>query len=327
MEKKSVLSRFRGREIGVLTGLILLIIVFSLANHRFASLDNVLNILRQVSVVGIMALGMTCVIVCGDIDLSVGATYGMAAMLSGTLMLKGIHCMAAVGIGLLTGLLIGLLNGLVVTVLRVPAMIATLGMQYIARGCALIVTEGGVVNLMTPKASETNPSIASFLSFGSGKVFGMIPNMAIVFIAVVIIMAFVFHKTILGFKMRAVGGNANAAVVSGINQRAMRIVALMIMGFLSAFAGMLNFAFLNSVQGTMGEGIEMDVIAAAIIGGASLSGGEGTIVGTVIGVLIMYVLKTGLIYIGASAYLQMVFIGVVIIIAVVIDVLTKINRE
>lgn len=316
-------SNMSGRELGVLAGLVIITIVFSLANSRFVKLDNFLNILRQVSIVGIMACGMTCIVVCGDIDLSIGSTYGMAAMLSGYLMMNGTSCVLSVVIGLVSGLIVGLLNGVIVAVLRVPAIIATLGMQYVARGLSLIVTEGGVINLMTPRLAETNPQIPGFLFIGSGKLFDLIPNMAIIFVLITLVVYFVFHRTILGFQMRAVGGNANASMVSGINVKIIRISSFMIMGFLAAFAGILNFSFLNSVQGTMGQGIEMDVIAASIIGGASLTGGEATIPGTIIGVLLMGVLKTGLVFMGVSAYLQMVSIGLVIIVAVAIDMWTR----
>ncbi len=250
----------------------------------------------------------------------------MAAMFSGTLMLQGVPVWAAIALSLLIGAAIGMLNGLVVTMLHVPAMLATLGMQYVVRGLALIITDGGVVNLMTPSAGRANPGIADFLSIGSGKLFGIIPNMAIIFVALFLLAAFFFHKMLLGFQMRAVGGNPAAAVASGISSGKVKIIAFMIMGFFASFAGMLNFSFLNSVQGTMGQGIEMDVIAASIIGGASLSGGEATMPGTVIGVLIMGVLRTGLVFMGVSAYLQMVFIGAVIIFAVAADMWTKRNK-
>jgi ribose/xylose/arabinose/galactoside ABC-type transport system permease subunit len=316
-------QRLWKKEFGIFLGLVGLVILFSVANPRFVSLENCLNILRQVSIVGIMSCGMTCVIVCGDIDLSVGSTYGMAAMISGYMMLSGIPCSLSVIIGLISGSLIGLINGLVSTYLRVPAMIATLGMQYITRGLALTITKGGVINLMSPSATRINPRISDFLKIGSGKFFGVIPNMAILFVLVAGAAYFFYQKTLLGFQMRAVGGNANASIASGINAKLIRIIAFVILGFFAAFAGMLNFSFLHSVQGTMGQGLEMDVIAASIIGGASLSGGEATMIGTVIGVLIMGVLRTGLVYMGVSAYFQMILIGVVIILTVAVDMLTK----
>ena len=317
---------FKGREFGILIGLVLLIIIFSLANHRFLSIDNFFDILRQVSVVGIMACGMTYILVCGQIDLSIGSTYGMAAMLSGYLMIHGISCVVAVLIGLLSGVILGFLNGIIVTYLRVPSIITTLGTQYVARGVALIVTNGGVVNLMEPSLSKTNPQIPGFLQIGSGNLFGVIPNMAIIFVFIILIAYFILHKSILGFWMFAVGGNSNAAKVSGIRVYFVEISAFVIMGFLAAVAGILNFSFLNAVQGTMGQGIEMNVIAAAIIGGASLTGGEATILGTVIGVLIMGVLEVGLVFMGVTSYLQMVSIGFVIIFAVSIDMWTRTSK-
>lgn len=326
-------KRLTGRKLlggngGILLALVLMIAVFSIANHKFFSVDNAINIIRQVSLNGIMACGMTCLIVSGGMDLSIGSIYAICGMMSGVFMLGHMHPIPAILLGLLLGAICGMVNGLIVTKLKVPPMIATLGTQFIYRGTALVLTGGGIVNLKSAtNASTYNAPVAEFLKLGAGKIAGIFPNMAAIFVVVAIIMYIVFHKTLLGFKFRAVGGNAEASKVCGINADRVKIIAFTIMGFLAGLAGIINIGYLKSVQGTMGESIEMDIIAASIIGGTSLNGGYGTIVGTIIGVLIYGVMKAGLVYVGITSYMQKIFIGGIIIVAVSIDMLTKKNKK
>ena len=199
-------------------------------------------------------------------------------------------------------------------------MIVTLGMMNIARGAALVLSNARVISLS--KRTVTAPGLERLLFLGQGRIFG-IPVVSLIFILIVIISHLVYTKTILGFRMRAVGGNDAAAKAAGINQNLIKIVAFAITGALGALAGVLNLAFLANVQGTTGNGLELDVIAAVIIGGTSLSGGEGTIIGTLIGVLIMGVLKNGIVLLGVSPFFQMLIIGIVIISAVAIDMWSR----
>ncbi len=316
----SISRLFSVREIGVLIALILMFLFFSIASPHFFNANNIVNIIRQISLLGIMAMGMTMVIVCGEIDLSVGSIYGASAILTGVLMTNGVPIAAAVLLGLGAGIVMGVLNGLLVTYARIPALIVTLGMMNVARGLALIISEGRVVNL-TQRTVKTG-GLDSFLFLGQGKILEL-PIMSIVFIGVVVVSYLVYSHTLLGFRMRAVGGSQAAARASGINERVVKIAAFGITGFFCALAGLLNISFLANVQGTTGRGIEMDVIAAVIIGGTSLKGGEGTIVGTLIGVLIMGVLNNGIILLGVSPFWQMTIVGVVIVVAVAIDTWTK----
>lgn len=311
----------RIRELGVFIGFIGLFIVFSLATPVFFTLDNLINIIRQVSLLGILSMGMTMVIGSGEIDLSVGSIYGMSAMFAGLLMTSGVPIWISVVLGIFAGIAAGTTNGLLVTYARVPSLIVTLGMLNIARGFALMLTRGVVITLspMTVK----DPHLNAFAFIGRGKLFDIVPTMTIAFIVIALIGWVVYQKNIIGFRMKAVGGNPDAARVSGINVQVFKIIAFSIMGLLSGIGGIINFAFLNNVQGTMGMGLELDVIAATIIGGTSLKGGEGTILGTVIGVLILGVLRNGLVLLGVSPYLQMVAIGAVIIGAVAVDMWTR----
>ncbi len=312
---------FKIREIGVLLALILLFITFSVSSPFFFGLENLLNVLRQVSLLGIISMGMTMVIVSGEIDLSVGAVYGFASTIAGILMTNSISIWLSIIVALVCGIVFGTMNGLLVTYARIPALIVTLGMMNVARGASLIISKAQVIS--TNYRTVSDPSIDAFLFLGQGKLFGVIPMMSVFLIVIAIVSYIVFNTTILGYHMRGVGGNAAAARASGINVKIIKISAFSITGLLCAIAGVLNLSFLANVQGTIGQGLELDVIAAVIIGGTTLIGGEGTILGTIIGVLIIGVLRNGLILLGVSPFWQILIIGVVIIGAVGIDMWTK----
>lgn len=332
MEKQVQLSTkakgsiFQKKETGVFIALIALILFFSLTSDVFMSAKNWLNILRQISLLGIMSVGMTMVIVSGEFDLSVGSTFGMSAMMIGTFAtILGFPIWISIILGLASGLAVGLANGVLVTYGKIPSFIVTLGMLNIARGIALVITNGLVV-VLNEKTVADAASLQDFFYFGGGGKLGEFPIMIFYFIATIIAGYFLLHKTIIGFRMKAVGGNANAAKAVGINVNAVKIIAFSILGVLAGLAGMVNLAFLTNVQGTTGQGMELNVIAATVIGGTSIAGGEGSIVGTVVGVLIMGVLNNGLILIGVSTFVQTICIGAVIIGAVAIDVWTKRNN-
>ena len=312
---------FQVREIGIFLALVLLFVFFSFATPHFFNAGNLLNIIRQVSLIGILAMGMTMVIVTGEIDLSVGAIYGAAAIVGGFAMTQGLPVWLAVVAALLTGLVFGLLNGVLATYGRIPALIVTLGMMNVARGFALVLSGARVIALS--KRTVDASGLDRFLFLGQGKILG-IPVLSIVFLLTVAVAFLVYGRTLLGFRMRAVGGSARSALAAGIDAKVIKIAA--ITAFFCAVGGLLNLAFLANVQGTTGTGLELDVIAAVIIGGTSLKGGEGTILGTLIGVLIMGTLKNGIILMGVSPFWQMLIVGVVIIAAVAIDMWTKATR-
>jgi ribose/xylose/arabinose/galactoside ABC-type transport system permease subunit len=315
---------FSVKEFGIFLGLVALFVTFSVISPPFLTFNNIMNIIRQISILGIMSVGMTMVIVSGEIDLSVGSVYGMAGMVTAVSMTSGVPVIYSVIFGLLSGGLAGIINGVLVTYLRVPALIVTLGMMYIARGIAYLTT-GGLVETLSRRFIK-DPALDTFIFFGRGKVFDVIPVMSITFITIAIIGYFIYHKNIIGYRMRAVGGNADAARVSGLNVEFVKIAAFTITGLLAALGGIINCSFLNTGQGTAGVGLELDVIAATILGGTSLAGGEGSIIGTVIGVLILGVLRNGLVLVGVSPFLQMVIIGAVLIGAVAIDMWSKVKK-
>jgi len=317
---------FLRKEMGVIIALVILVIFFSVTSDVFLTSKNWLNILRQISLLGIMSVGMTNVIVSGEFDLSVGSTFGMSAMLTATFMSSGLPVWLSITLGLTTGFAVGLANGLLVTYIRIPSFIVTLGMLNIARGIALVVTNGLVVVLDEHTVADANNLQLFFQYGGGGKVGGNVPIMIFYFVIVAIVGYLLLHKTMIGFRMKAVGGNANAARVVGINVNVVKITAFAILGVLSALAGIINLAFITNAQGTTGQGMELSVIAATVIGGTSITGGEGSIIGTVVGVLIMGVLNNGLVLVGVSTFVQTICIGGVIIGAVAIDIWTKRNK-
>ncbi|MEJ0011054.1 MAG: ABC transporter permease [Bauldia sp.] len=307
-----------GREFGVFLALVAMCIVLTLLNDRFLTPTNLLNIGRQISLVGIMAIGMTFVLVSAEVDLSVGSTYGLCGIVVGLVLVAGYPLVLAVAAGLSLGALIGLINGILSTYLRLPSLIATLGMLSMVRGAALILTNGNAVTV-NAQAGVRPADLAAFEFLGQGKLLG-IPMQLVFFIIIATAGWFLLSHTSFGFRVFAVGGSPKAARVSGINVAAVKIWALVLMGVLAALAGTLSLAFLPSGQaGRMGVGLELDVIAATIVGGTTLAGGEGTILGTILGVLIIGVLRNGLVLTGVSPFAQEFLIGLVIVVAVGID--------
>ena len=309
----------RARETGVFLALTVLCLFLSIATDGFLTSTNLLNVGRQVSLLGIMAVGMTFVLISGEVDLSVGSIYAFSGLATGMLIIAGWALAPALCAGLLAGMAIGLINGLLSTYGRLPSLIATLGMLSIVRGTALILTGGQPVTVNVRNGAQ--PEVLQAFGFmGQGYLFGVIPMQLVFFAVIAAVAGLVLSRSNFGFRVFAVGGSAKAARVSGISVPSVKIWAFVIMGLLAAVAGILGLAFLPSSQaGRTGLGLELDVIAATIVGGASLSGGEGTILGTILGVLIIGVMRNGLVLMGVSPFVQEVMIGLVIIIAVGID--------
>lgn len=323
--RASAMDRFapsrllRARETGVFVALLVLCLFLSLATDGFLTSSNLLNVGRQISLLGIMAAGMTFVLISGEVDLSVGSTYAFSGLATGMLIIAGWALTPALCVGLLAGMAIGLINGVLSTYGRLPSLIATLGMLSIVRGTALILTGGQPVTVNVRNGAS--PDVLQAFGFmGQGYLFGVIPMQLVFFAAVAAVAGLVLSYSNFGFRIFAVGGSAKAARVSGISVYTVKIWAFVVMGLLAALAGILGLAFLPSSQaGRTGLGLELDVIAATIVGGASLSGGEGTMLGTIFGVLIIGVMRNGLVLMGVSPFVQEVMIGLVIIIAVGID--------
>jgi ribose transport system permease protein len=300
------------RQFGTLIGLIIVSAVFWALSPYFLTISNLLNIAQQTSINAIIAVGMTFVIISAGIDLSVGSIVAFSGVvLAGTLQ-TGIPEPVAILFGLFVGLICGLSNGLLISYGKLPPFIATLGMMSVARGTALLYTEGKPISGFS----------ASFRFLATGEIL-YIP--ATVFIMILLYMAahFILCRTKLGRYTYAIGGNEEAANLSGINTKLIKTVIYGISGLLSGFAAVVLTARLNSAQPIAGIMYELDAIAAVVIGGTSLVGGEGKILGTFIGAFIMGILRNGLNLMGVSSFVQQIIIGLVIIFAVLVDMSLK----
>ncbi|MBX3084554.1 MAG: ABC transporter permease [Anaerolineae bacterium] len=294
-------------------------IILAIATPVFLRIENLLNVGRQVSLLGIMAVGMTFVLISGEVDLSIGSTYALSGLCTGMLIVAGWDLIPSIAFGIVVGAGVGLVNGVLSTYGRLPSFITTLGMLSVARGVALLITNGQPVTV--DQRFGARPEVLEpFFFIGQGRVLNVIPMQLVFFVLIALLGAFLLSYTVFGFRIYAVGGSVKAARVSGIRVLNTKITAFVLMGALAGLSGILGMAFLPSGQaGRTGLGLELDVIAATIVGGAALSGGEGTMVGTVLGVLIIGVLRNGLVLLGISPFWQTTIIGIVIILAVGID--------
>jgi len=303
------------REFGALTALLLICIALSIAKpESFPHADNLLNVLTQVTPIAVVAAGMTLVIISGGIDLSVGSVLSFSACAGGYLAVTlGMNVWIAMLGSLLVGLAFGTLNGLMVTKVGLPPFIATLGTMGMARGLAFRITGGGTIyNLDKP-----------FLYLGSERVGGVLPAAILVFIFVYITGHLLLTQTRIGRYTYAIGGSEDASRLSGVPVGRTKIFVYAATGLLSAVAGVIMAGRVSAIAPQVGDGFELDVIAAAVIGGASLSGGQGRLVGSVIGALIMGVVRNGLNLMLIDSNWQRVVIGSIIILAATIDVLQK----
>lgn len=296
--------------IGPLVGLIIFSIILGLMNENFLTLSNMLNLLRQVSVNALIAFGMTFVILTAGIDLSVGSMLALGSALTAGLLASGMDPILSVFIGLLIGLVLGAVNGLIITKGKVAPFIATLATMTIYRGATLVYTDGMPITGLSDSFS--------FEMIGRGYFFG-IPFPVIIMIVAFIILYFVQRKTVFGRQVYAVGGNEEAAKLSGIKTDRVKIWVYALTGMLAVLAGIIMTSRLDSAQPTAGTGYELDAIAAVVIGGTSLAGGRGRIVGTLIGALIIGVISNGLNLLNVSSFYQQIVKGAIILIAVLFD--------
>jgi putative xylitol transport system permease protein len=297
-------------QYGILLAFVILFVVLSFAHQNFLSTGNITNVLRQVSINGILAVGMTFVILTGGIDLSIGSVLAFAGIVAG-MMVTGadpsnpaLAVLAAVAVGAL----FGAVNGILIARFKVTAFVASLGMLSMARGATLLVSDGRPVPNLSP----------DFRWLGQGFV-GPVPVPVIAFAMVFVIAWIVLRFTVYGRWIYAVGGNVRSARTSGIPTRTVVFSAYLIMGALAGFAGAILTARTTSALPQAGLGYELDAIAAVVIGGTSLIGGVGSVVFTLIGVLIIGVIGNGLDLMGVSSYYQQIVKGAIIVAAVLID--------
>nr|MDH3175242.1 ribose ABC transporter permease RbsC [Bacillus pumilus] len=298
------------QKLGPFLGLIILVAIVSILNPAFLEPLNILNLLRQISINALIAFGMTFVILTGGIDLSVGAILALSSALTAGFIVSGMDPILAIIVGCIIGAILGMVNGLLITKGKMAPFIATLATMTIFRGLTLVYTDG---NPITGLGSNY-----AFQLFGRGYFLG-IPVPAITMLLTFIVLWVLLHKTPFGRRTYAIGGNEKAAFISGIKVPRVKIMIYSLAGFMSALAGAILTSRLNSAQPTGGTSYELDAIAAVVLGGTSLSGGRGRIVGTLIGVLIIGVLNNGMNLLGVSSFYQSVVKGIVILIAVLLD--------
>ncbi len=294
------------QRIGVLTALILLVIAASILSPRFLSVPNLLNVLRQVSIVGILATGMTFVILTRGIDLSVGSILGIAVVVfASAIDSRGMGLAIPLGLG--AAALVGLVNGIGIAYAGLPAFIMTLGMLSFVRGLAFIYTGGTPV----PILSE------DFYALGNGYLFG-VPIPALILLAALLVSGFVLGLTPFGRSVYAIGSNEDAARLSGVPVRLYKTLVYMISGLMSGVAGLVYASQLSIGTPIAGQGYELDAIAAVVVGGTSLFGGKGSVAGTFLGTLIIGVLANILNLTGVDPFVQQLFKGALIVVAVFI---------
>ena len=298
------------QNLGTILALIILMVFVSILNPAFLQSNNLLNLMRQLIINGFIALGMTFVILTGGIDLSVGSTLALTSAIFAGLLQNGMNTGLAILIALVLGLVLGLLNGILITKGKLAPFIVTLATMTIFRGLTLVYTDG------RPIAGPRDDFAFKFL--GKGQFLG-IPFQVILFILAFLVLWMILNKTALGRKIYAVGGNEKASFISGINIDKVKIWVYVISSLMAVLSGLVLTSRLNSAQPTAGVAYEMDAIAAVVLGGTSMTGGSGSLTGTLIGILILGVLNNGLNLLGVSSFYQQIVKGIVILIAVLID--------
>lgn len=296
------------RESAIFLALLIMMAVIQIMAPNFLSGSNIYLVSRQIALVAIVAIGELFVILTGGIDLSVGATMGLAGVASAGAMVAGVNPWLAILFGMVVGVLIGIFNGWLVSYVLIPPFIVTLGSQQIARGTILIVTKGWPITNI--------PKSILFIAQGD---FLHIPVPVWIMLVVAVIAQIVLTKTSFGRRIYAIGGNETATFLSGVNVKKIKFFLYVIAAFTASIVGIILVARFESAQADAGTGWEMQAIASAVIGGTSLAGGAGSVLGCVIGACIMGILANGLVLMRVSSYWQTAIIGVVIVLAAVLD--------
>ncbi|GAB1668769.1 ABC transporter permease [Mannheimia haemolytica] len=316
------------KKMAALAGLVLLIIFFSVTNEYFFTSNNIMTVGLQTSTIALIGIGATCVILTGGIDLSTGSVVALSGVAAAMIVNAGVPVPLGMILGILVGGICGLINGILVTRMKLPPFIATLGMMMVARGLALYVTNAAPVSGMPESfANLGNGALFKIVEEGANGlpkvVFAGIPYPVIIMIFITVLFTFALSKLKVGRYLYAIGSNEEAARLSGIKTNIVKIYAYVASGLLSGLTGVILASRLVTAQPNGGVSYELDAIASAVVGGTSLMGGVGTIPGTLIGSFIIGVLRNGLNMNGVSSFVQMIVIGLVIIVAVSLDQLRQ----
>lgn len=307
---------FRSSRLGVLAALAILVLSLGLASPFFLTTNNMFNIGVAIALVGVVAAGSTLVMIAGGLDVSVGSTVALSGVSAASVLASTRSVTLAIAAGVVVGALAGLFNGLIITKLSINPLIATLGTLSVYRGLTFIVSDGVAIGVTE----------APFLDIGSGRLAG-IPNPLVILLVVFAVLAVVLHGTDIGRNVYAIGGNVEAARLAGIAVDRYKIGLYTLNGTLAGLAGVVLTARLGSGQPLAGTGLELDAIAAVVLGGVALAGGIGTMGGTVLGVLVLGVLNNGLTILAIDSFYQYVARGGVLLLAVALDQAGQARRE
>lgn len=319
-QHSTFLSRIMSLQVfWVFLAAVLACVALTLITDTFATERNLFNVTRNFAFVAIIAIGMTAVIASGGIDLSVGASVVLSAVVMGATMESGYSVWAAALLAISAALLVGLVNGFLIAFVGMPPFVVTLGMLSFARSMALVLSNNKMIY-------QFGPDHAILLWLGGGSTFG-IPHPVYALILLAVVMSFAFKWTRWGQHIFAIGGNEQAAILTGIPVRGMKVSIYMFSAFTAGIAGILMVGWLGSVTTNLGTAMELAVIAAAVIGGANLAGGEGTVFGAIVGALLIEVIRNSLILLGISTFWQGAFIGSFIIIAVGFDRIRRLSGQ
>jgi ribose transport system permease protein len=306
-------------ETGVALALLVLVVIVGILRPNFLQPLTLFQQLSGAAFIGMLALGMVFVVVIRDIDLSIGWMFNFSAVIAAKLMVAGVDPWIAAIVGVAFGGLLGLINGTLAVALRIPVIIVTLGTLSMYRGLSLVVNES--------RAVVPPDKTSSFFALFDIKVFGLIPSVAILFLIVAVLMHLLLHRTRFGYRVQAMGSNPEAARLGGIPVDRTRIQVLVLMGLICGLTGAMFLGFREAIDPVTGGDYLLPVVAAVIIGGTPLSGGRGTIVGAVLGALIIQVITTGILFLGVDVKWSTFVTGAVIILAVAVDQLVRRQRE
>jgi ribose transport system permease protein len=309
----------RSRDAGITIVLTLMVVMLSVITTSFLTYGNLYNISRNFSLVGISALGQTVVIITAGIDLSVGSVTALSGIVTALTLRSGASLFVGLAAGLATALAVGFINGFLIVRFRMPPFVITLGALSIARSLTLVLTQGRPV-------FSFGPDERLFLQLGGGQLFG-IPNPVIFLVVLAILLSFALRRTVWGLHLYAVGGNEQAARVMGIAVGWVKISAYMFSSLMAGVVGILEVSWLSSVTANLALGRELSVIAATVIGGANLMGGEGGAFGAVVGAVLIEVIRNGLLLLGMNPFWQGTFVGLFIIFAVLLERLRGGERQ
>jgi ribose/xylose/arabinose/galactoside ABC-type transport system permease subunit len=303
-----------GRLTGIVAAIIVTGVVFQTQNSFFMSSTNLLELVRSMTPLAILAFGETFVLVSGEIDLSLGSIYGLGAMTAGQLWIHGMPFWLAGLCGLGVGGGVGFINAFLVTVVGVNSFVTTLGTLNLAQGATYLISHSSAIS-----PSNNLPGFNLFNSIGNTNIIGQIPVQVAWLVGVGIVMWVLLHRSLFGFRLAAIGGNPAAARAAHLPIRRYKFWAFGLAGVCAALGGLIDFSLVGSTDPSSGQTLTFPVFAAVIIGGASLSGGRGSIIGTVIGALLLEALSNGLTLIGVGTFAQLLFVGGIIIAAVAVD--------